>query len=91
MFNKRSATRLLIVAFDSDTDCSYEATLSPHISLAMSVAAGLTSLSTIVSGFISLPMRSETTYDASVACLEAKSAGFVSEQIRLCINSVSRC
>ena len=34
-------------------------------------------------------MRSETTYDASVAWLEAKSAGFVSELILLRISSVS--
>ena len=83
--------RLLTVSFDSETDCSCEATLWPHMSLAMSMAAGFTNFSPIVCGFISLPMRSETTYDASVACLEAKSAGFVSEQILLCISSVSRC
>ena len=83
--------RLLTVSFDSETDCSFEATLSPHMSLAMSMATGFTSLSPIVCGFISLRMRSETTYDASMACLEAKSGGFVSEQILLRISSVSRC
>ena len=59
--------------------------------LALSMAAGFTSLSPIVCGFISLPMRSETRYDASVAWLEAKSAGFVSEPILTRISSVSRC
>ena len=57
----------------------------------MPMAAGFMSLSPIICGFISLPMRSETTDDASVACLEAKSAGFVSELILLCISSVSQC
>ena len=90
MFNERSAMRLLTVSFDSETDCSFEATLSSHASLAMSMAAGFTSLSPIVCGFISLPMCSETTYDASAACLEAKSAGFLSEQILLHTSSVSR-
>ena len=83
--------RLLSLSFDSETDCTFEATLSPSMSLAMSIAAGFTSLPPIVCGLISLPMRSETTYDASVACLEAKSAGFVSEQTLFCISSVSRC
>ena len=83
--------RLLIVSFVSETDCSFEATLLPHMSLAMSMAAGLTNLFPIVCGFISLPMRSETTYDASVACSEGESARFVSERIRLRISSVSRC
>ena len=71
--------RLLIVSFDSKTERSFEATLSPHLSLATLMAAGLTTLSPIVCGFISLPMHSETTYNANVAYLEAKSAGFVSE------------
>ena len=83
--------RLLTVSLDRETDCSFEATLSPHMSLAMSMVAGFTSLSQIVCGFISLSMRSETTYNASVPCLEAKSTGFVSELILLRISSVSWC
>ena len=75
--------QLLTVSFYRETDCSFKATLPPHMSLAMSMAADFTSLSPIVCDFISLPLRSETTYDASVACLEAKSAGFVSKLILL--------
>ena len=83
--------RLLTVLFDWETECSFEATLSSHISQAKSMVADFTSLFPVVCGFISLPMRRETTYGASVACLEAKSAGFVSELILLRICFVSWC
>ena len=83
--------RLLKVLFDSETDCNFEATLSPHMSLAISMTAGLTSCSPIVCVFIFLAICSETTYDASVACLECKSAELVAEQNRPCFSAASRC
>ena len=92
MFNERSVVRLLTVSFDWETECSFEATLSSHMSLAKSMVADFTSLFSIVCGFISLPMHRETTYSARVTCLEVKSTGFVSELILLLISSfVSQC
>ena len=83
--------RLLTDLFDSETDCNYEGTSSLHKSLAMSMTAGLTSCSPIVCGFIFFAMRSKTTYDANVACLECKSVGFVAVQNRLSFSAASRC
>ena len=48
MFNEKSSMRLLTVSRDRETDCSFEAALSPHMSLAMSMAASFSSLSQIV-------------------------------------------
>ena len=83
--------RLLAVLFNSETDCNFEATSSPHVNLALSMTAGLTSCSPIVCGFIFFAMRSKTTHDASVACLECKSVELVAEQNRLCFSAASRC
>ena len=84
--------RLLTVSFDWETECSFKATLSSHVSLAKSMVADFTSLFPIVCGFMSLLLRRETTYGASVTCLEAKSAGFIYELILLHISSfVSWC
>ena len=91
MFSERSDLRLLTDLFDSETDCNYEGTSSPHMSLAMSMTAGLTSCSPIVCGFIFFAMRSKTTHDASVACLECKSVGFVAVQNRLGFSAAFWC
>ena len=48
MFNEKSSMRLLTVSHNRETDCSFEAALSPRMSLAMSMAASFSSLSPIV-------------------------------------------
>ena len=81
--------RLLANLFDSEKNCNLEATSTPHMSPAMSMIAGLTSCSPIVCGLIFLAMCSETKYDASVACFECKSLGFIAEQNRLPFSAAS--
>ena len=65
--------------FDNQTNCNFAAEASSPMSLIVSMAADLSTGFPIVRCFIFLAVCSATTYNARVACFEAKSAGFAAE------------